>query len=347
LRTLCGELRKEVNLKVLVANDGITTRQDVVDDIHITRAGTPLNLASAPLCPSLRARIRASEADLVHIHLPHPTALLSYLASGHKGRLVITYHSDIIRQKILGKAFWPILKRGLARADAIIVGSPNYLETSPILNQFSERCQVIPFGIPLAPFAESSPAEAAAIRRRFGGPLILGLGRLVYYKGFEYLVRAMKDVPGHLVIVGDGPLREKLYEEAAQNDVRERFTILTDVEDVIPYYYASDVFVLPSIARSEAFGLVQLEAMACGRPVVNTQLDTGVPFVSRHEETGLTVPPMNVAALSQAINRLLSDQALKARLGENGRARVTQRFSVETMARSTLQLYDKVLFPNH
>ncbi len=343
LHLLCGELRKSVNLDVLVANDGLNTRREIVDGVHVTRAGTPLNLASTPLCPSLRAHIRDSEAGLVHLHLPHPTALLSYLTSRQRGRLVITYHSDIIRQKILGKAFAPILRRGLERADAIIVGSPNYLETSPFLRPHRERCHIIPFGIPLAPFAQARTEEAAAIRQRFGGPLVLGLGRLVYYKGFEFLVRAMKDVPGHLIIVGDGPLREKLYAEAARAGISGRFTILTDVEDVIPYYQASDLFVLPSIARSEAFGIVQLEAMACGKPVINTQLDSGVTFVSSHEETGLTVPPGDEVALGRAINRLLANPALCQSYGQTGRRRVTERFSLETMTDSTLRLYEKVL----
>jgi rhamnosyl/mannosyltransferase len=348
LRSLCGELRKAVNLDVLVANDGAGTRREIMDGVRVTRAGTPLRLASAPVCPSLRALIRDSDADLVHLHLPHPTALLSYLSSGHQGQLVVTYHSDIIRQKFLGRAFWPFLKKGLERADAIIVGSPNYVETSLVLQQFRERCAVIPFGIPLSPFYRPCVAETEEIRRRYPGPLVLGLGRLVYYKGFEFLVRAMKEVKGRLIVVGDGPLRKKLYAEAALAGINDRFTILTDVEDVIPYYHAADLFVLPSIARSEAFGIVQLEAMACGKPVVNTQLDSGVTFVSQNGETGLTVPPCDAEALGRAINLLLESPALRERYGRAGQQRVAERFSVEAMAQSTLQLYEKVLSaPGH
>ena len=342
LRSLCGELRKSVNLDVVVAHDRATTTQELVDGIRVTRVATPLNLASSPVCPSLSAHIRKSQADLVHIHLPHPTALLSYLASGHRGRLVITYHSDIIRQKMLGKMFWPFLKRGLARADAIIVASPNYLQTSSVLQQFSDRCHIVPFGIPLEPFAYRNQEKVAAIRRRYKLPLILAVGRLVYYKGFEFLVRAMRQVPGHLVIVGKGPLHAKLQEEARQAGISDKVTILDNVEDVVPYYQAADVFVLPSVARSEAFGIVQLEAMACHKPVINTNLDSGVPFVSLDGVTGLTVAPGDADALSHALNNLLSNSQLMADYGAAGRRRVEQIFSLEVMARQTLRIYQQV-----
>jgi rhamnosyl/mannosyltransferase len=288
-------------------------------------------------------RIREAKADIVHIHLPNPTAILSYLASGHRGRLVFTYHSDIIRQKVLGRAFWPVLRHALSKASAIIVGSPNYIETSPVLQRFKEKCCVIPFGIKPEEFQQVDASEVARLRKRYGSRIVLGVGRHVYYKGFEYLIRAMKEVRGHLLIVGDGPLREELQREANALGLTERVTFLTDVKDVRPFYHAVDVFALSSIARSEAFGLVQLEAMACGVPVVNTQLDSGVTFVSQHGLTGLTVPPADSHALAQAINSLLDDPARRAQLGAAGRLRVEQEFSLEKMTRRTLELYAEVL----
>lgn len=342
LRSLCGELRQAVRVEVLVANDRAVTEYEELDGIRVTRAGQTLNLASSPVCPTLSRHIAAARADIVHLHLPHPTALLSYLASGHKGPLVITYHSDIIRQRILGKVFWPFLKRGLARADAIIVGSPNYLASSPVLQRFADRCRVVPFGIPLTPFEHPDMQQVAAIRARFPKPLILAVGRLVYYKGFEYLVRAMRDVAGHLLIVGKGPLHSKLLAEAQTAGVSDRVTILDDVQDVVPYYHAADVFALPSIARSEAFGIVQLEAMACGKPVVNTNLDSGVPFVSVDGATGLTVPPADADALSQALNKLLKNPALRTYYGNAGRRRVIDRFSLKTMTAQTLHIYQQI-----
>jgi rhamnosyl/mannosyltransferase len=288
-------------------------------------------------------RIRESRADIVHIHWPHPTALLAYLASGHAGRLVVTYHSDIVRQKILAKLFWPVLRRALERAEAIVVASPNYVESSPVLQKFKAKCRVIPFGVPLEEFDRFDPAEVARIRARFGPRIVLGVGRLIYYKGFEHLVRAMKGTDAHLLIIGEGPLRGALEDEARRERVSGRVTFLGRVEDAVPYFHAADVFALPSVARSEAFGIVQLEAMACGKPVVNTRLDSGVTFVSVDGVTGLTVPPADSESLAAALDRLLKDPALLASYGRAARARVEREFDLEAMGRSTLRLYEEIM----
>ena len=343
LGSLCEELRTAVQLEVLVANDTFTTKSEMIEGVPVTRVGKMFTLSSAPVCPALCSYIKKSAADLVHIHLPHPTALLSYLASGRSGPLILSYHSDIIRQKVLGKLFEPFLKKALEQASAIIVASPNYLNTSRVLKDFKDRCQVIPYGIPVTPFESADAGEVAAIRQRYGPRLVLAVGRLVYYKGFEYLIRAMQEVAAHLVIVGNGPLEQKLLEEATRLQLEDKVTILNDVENVVPYYHAAELFVLPSIARSEAFGIVQLEAMACGKPVINTNLDSGVPFVSLDGETGLTVTPCDHQALSQAITKLLADPALRATYGQAGRKRVLTHFSLDSMTRQTLQLYDCAL----
>lgn len=343
LRALCEELQRVMEVEVIVASDERRTSEEIIGGVKVTRAATLLNLSAAPVCPAMTKRIRAARADLVHLHLPNPTAILAYLATRDRAPLVLTYHSDIIRQKFLAGAFWPVLRHALARADAIIVGSPNYIETSTILSRFKAKCRVIPFGIPVAEFQQQDAAQIAEIRRRYGARIVLGVGRLVYYKGFEYLIRAMKDVRGHLLLVGDGPLREELERETHALGLHERVTFLKDVKDVRPFYHAADVFALSSIARSEAFGIVQLEAMAAGVPVVNTQLDSGVTFVSPHGLTGVTVPPADSSALAEAINTLLDDPARRAELGAAGRHRVEREFSLETMTRRTLELYAEVL----
>ena len=342
LQALCTELKGHVNVEVVVSNDGLRTANEVVDGVRVTRVGTLFDLAAAPVCVGTVNRIRESGADIVHIHVPHPTAILAYLASGHRGRLVFTYHSDIIRQKVLSRLFWPVLRHALARADAIIVASPNYMESSPVLRRFKSICQIIPFGIPLDEFDRVNKIEVAKIRKKYGPRLVLAVGRLIYYKGFEYLIRAMKDVEGQLLIVGTGPLHDDLQLAVKRNGVGGRVSFLGNVDDVVPYYHAADVFALPSVARSEAFGIVQLEAMACRTPVVNTHLNTGVPFVSVDGQTGLTVPPADAEALASAINRLLDDPELRANFGAAGRRRVECEFSLSVMVRRTLQLYQEV-----
>jgi glycosyltransferase involved in cell wall biosynthesis len=171
--------------------------------------------------------------------------------------------------------------------------------------------------------------------------LVVSVGRLVYYKGLEYLIRAMADVRGKLVIVGDGPLRGKLERLTAQLGLAEKviFAGVIDNADLLSYYHAAALFVLASVARSEAFGLVQIEAMAAGLPVVNTSLDSGVPFVSVHEETGLTVPPAEPQALASAINRLLDDSNLRQRFSRAAVLRARREFGLDTMLERTLYLY--------
>ncbi|PYS46346.1 MAG: hypothetical protein DMF68_19445 [Acidobacteria bacterium] len=343
LEALCGELKQTVNLEVVVANSERETIDETIDGVKVARLGSLLNFAAAPVCPQMARRVRESAADIVHIHWPNPTAVLAFLASHHSGKLVFTYHSDIVRQKLLRKPFWPVLRHALSRADAIIVTSPNYMRASPVLRKFQERCRVIPFGIPVEEFNRPNEIEVSGICKQYGPRIVLTVGRLVYYKGFEYLIRAMKSVEGHLLIVGSGPLREALRREARDCGVTERVSILSDVTDVVPYYHAADVFVLPSVARSEAFGIVQLEAMACGVPIVNTNLDSGVPFVSPDKVSGLTVPPADSESLSQAINTLLNNPSLRARLGRAGQARVRSEFNLSLMAERTLELYKEVI----
>lgn len=349
LQVLCENLHPIIKVQVVVANHGRQNREDWVRGINVRRAGTLFNLSAAPVCPAMIKAIRHSRADLVHLHLPNPTAVLAYLASRHRGQLVVTYHSDVVRQKLLGQAFHPILARALDRCAAVIATSPNYIESSPVLTAYRDRCHVIPYGIDLKGFQYCDPNVVAQIRAQYGERLILSVGRLVYYKGFEYLIRAMANVRGRLLIIGDGSLRASLEQEARDCGVADRVIFLGELqnEETIPYYHAADLFALASIARSEAFGIVQLEAMACGKPVVNTLLDSGVPFVSRDQETGLTVPPREPLALAAAINQLLDDPVLCAAYGQAAYRRVHQEFSQEIMTRRVLQLYAEVIAQPH
>jgi glycosyltransferase involved in cell wall biosynthesis len=340
---LVSELRDSVDQSVVVASKTRQTSRETVDGIPVNRLGALLDFCGAPVCPGMIKAIRSAEADILHIHLPNPIAIMAYLASGFSGRLVFTYHSDIVRQKLLGSAFSTILHRALGKSDAIIATSENYLKTSHVLSSHLDRCHVIPLGIPLERFRYPDPHIVDWIRNQYGPSIVVALGRLVRYKGFDHLLHAMTKVDGHLLLIGNGPLREELEAISRSLGIHDRVTILSGVADVVPYYHAADVFVLPSINRSEAFGLVQLEAMACGKPVINTALNSGVPFVSRHEETGLTVAPSDEDALAGAITKLLRDPDLRMRLGAAAKQRAQTEFNVETMARRTLSLYETVL----
>jgi glycosyltransferase involved in cell wall biosynthesis len=343
LHALCGELRKSVDLEVVVSGVQHRTTHTVVDGISVTGLGRIGEVASTPINFGLVRKIKESRADLLHLHHPNPIAVMAYLLSGFRGRLVITYHSDVVHQKNLKRLFEPFLRVALERSDAIIASSQNYIDSSDLLSQYQDRCRVIPFGIESARLERVDPRIVQSIRERYGPRIILAVGRLVYYKGFEYLIRAMREVDGHLLIVGEGPLHADLEREASVHGVERKVSFLGSVADVAPYYHASDVFALSSSMRSEAFGMVQIEAMTCGVPVVNTRLRSGVPFVSLDKVTGLTVPPGNPRALADAINSLLSDPRRRAVMGAAGKRRVAQEFSLEVMTQRTLAVYSQVM----
>jgi glycosyltransferase involved in cell wall biosynthesis len=344
LEALCGQLAGACDLRVIVASENREASNEVLNGVRLSRVPTQLTFAATPLCPGMIGKIRQSGADIVHLHLPNPGAVLAYLASGHRGRLVITYHSDTVRQKVLGALFDPWLQAALRRAVAIVATSPDYLRTSASLAPHRDRCHVIPYGIALERFEHCDPDARDTLRRQFGERLIISVGRLVYYKGFEFLIRAMTEVRGKLLIIGGGPLEPKLRRMTAELGLQDKVVFAGEIqnENVIPYYHASDIFALASIARSEAFGIVQIEAMAAGIPVVNTRLDSGVPFVSLDGETGLTVPPEDPSALAAALNRLLDDPALRRSLGDRARLRARSEFSIEAMTARMLALYETV-----
>ncbi len=343
LEGLCRHMSAHAQVEVLVSARGRKTTHEVRDGVSLTRAGTLATVRSAPLGPDLWRVMRRSRADVIHLHHPNPSAFLSYLLSGHRGHLIVTYHSDVVQQRLLNVVYDPIVQAVLRRADAIIVSSQAYMDSSPMLERYRDRCEVIPMAIEPDRFATAAAADVAAIRNAYGDRIVLAVGRLVYYKGLEYLIRAMRRVRGHALIIGQGPIREKLIAEAEAAGVTDRVTMLGHVADPVPYYHAAKVFALPSHLRSEAFGIVQLEAMAAGLPVVNARIPSGVPGVSLDGVTGVTVPPGDPVALAGAINALLDEPARGARLGEAGRRRVVDHYTLEGMTERTLALYRRVL----
>jgi len=347
LYVLARELSSKVRLGVVVSNTTPRTVREVVDGVSVTRCGTLAKVASTPISPTMALTLSRRAYDVVHVHLPNPMGAASYLGS-HKRRphrLVVTYHSDIVRQRRLNVLYGPLVERLLSRADTVLATSQGLLDASPVLAKFRDKCRVVPYGIDLDQFqrTEERLAAARALRARYGGrPVLLAVGRLIYYKGFEYAIRALALVPeALLVIIGEGPLRSELEGLARSLGVAERVRFLGDVHNqlIAPHFLASDVYLLPSVAVSEAFGIVQIEAMASGVPVINTALASGVPYVSRDGESGFTVKPADTEALAVAVRRLLDDAELRKRFGEAGRLRAEREFSKEVLARRLLSIY--------
>ncbi len=342
-----GQVARGHGVTVLVTNPaGGQTTVNIENGVRIVRAGRLATIASTPLSAVWPRWLMRERPDVAHLHFPYPFGDVTHALFGHARRTVITYHSDIVRQKSLLRLYAPFLRRSLARADRIIATSPQYVATSPFLAPHVDKCTVVPYGIDIACFTAADSAQVAPIRARYGSPLILFVGQLRYYKGVEYLIRAMPQVAGCALVVGsETTTRLAELEQLAQSlGIADRVLFLGEKSSELPaFYHACDVFVLPSVERSEAFGIVQIEAMAAGKPVVCTELGTGTSYINQDGITGLVVPPRDAAALAAAINRLLADADLRHRLGQAAQERAQREFSYRIMVERVVQVYQLVL----
>ena len=345
VHTLVHGLKGQAQPSVLVSGGLRGLRDD--DGVPIHSVGEWGRFQGAPLSPALPFRLRGLKPHLLHFHMANPTGELSYLVSGTRRPAIATYHHDIVRQARAARVYAPFLHAFLRRVSRIIVATPQHITSSPILPAYQDKCRVIPYGIDLSRFQRTERVAALAreLRRNLGPRLVLFVGKLRYYKGLEYLLEAMTGVEGRLLILGRGTEEARLRSRAQTLGLGERALFLPHLEreEFVATLHACDVFVLPSSSRMEMFGIAQLEAQACGKPVVSTALGTGVEYVNRHGETGLVVPPRDSAALAAALDQLLGDPDLARELGENGRRRAQAEFTRERMAADTLELYREVL----
>ena len=335
-------------VSAIVANEEPRTVHEDVGGVDVLRLARSIAVGSTPIAPGMPGAIRDATTgeratEVLHFHFPYPWGDWSWLLSGAKGPAVMTYHADIVRQKRMLVAYAPVLRRVLERVDRIIVGAPQIAENSPFVSRHLDKVRVVPFAIDTNRLVDNAEMDARVATSREGRtrPLVLFVGRLIYYKGVSVLVEAMQHVDADLVIIGRGPLEDELREKAVALGISDRLTFLAPVDDaeLAAWYRAADVFCLPSTAPTEAYGLVQLEAHACGTPVVSTDLPTGVPFVNLDGITGLIVPVGDARALADALSTLTTDAELRARLGRQARERVFSEFSVSTMVERTLAVY--------
>lgn len=330
---------------VLVTHPTSRTHLEEHNGVHVIKAGRLATVASAPLSLALPLILWRQRPDITHLHFPYPIGEVSQLIFGRASHTIITYHSDVVRQKGWLMLYRPLLWRVLHKADRIIATSCNYIDTSPYLSQVRDRCTVIPLGLEVQRFVHVSGSQVETIREAYGSPLLLFVGKLRYYKGLQYLLAAMSEIPCKLLIVGSGPMEDEWRQLAESLGLSDKVVFLGQVsdEDLPLYYHASDIFVLPASERSEAFGTVQVEAMASGLPVVCTELGTGTSFVNVHGQTGVVVPPKDSKALGNAINTLLQDEQLRRRMGQRARERAVSEFSLTTMVDRVADLYAEIL----
>ncbi len=338
-----GAVERGLEVTVLVTSPTRRTETREMKGVKVIKAGRLATRASTPLSPALFLWVRRLKPDITHLHFPYPWGEMAHLMFGRSPRTVITYQSDIVRQKNLLRLYRPFLERALARADRIIATSPQYIHSSPYLSQVAKKCVVIPLGIELERFQRARREEVRGLRAKYDPPLLLFVGILRYYKGLQYLIRAMRHINARLLVVGSGPMAEEWQTLTVRLGLTDKvFFLGQHVEDLPAYYQACDLFVFPSSHRSEAFGTVQVEAMACGKAVICTELGTGTSYVNIDGETGLVVPARDPDALTEAINRLLTDEARRVEMGEKGRKRAMQEFSHEIMIDRVTALYESL-----
>lgn len=345
-------LNEHVDMKVLVCKEKGKTVKEQINGVNITRASSLGVLFSVPLSLSFFVHLRrmSKDRDVVHFHVPFPLGDLACLLSGYKGKVVVWWHSDVVKQKKLMLLYKPIMKRFLKRADVIVVATQGHIDGSEYLKDYREKCLIIPYGVDREIerngdlYYEKTHGVTLKNKDESKRLSFLFVGRLVYYKGCKILVEAFSKVEGaNLNIIGSGPLEAELKHLVQKNGIGDRVQFLGNATDeqLNKNMESCDVFVLPSIARSEAFGLVQIEAMCYGKPVINTNLPSGVPYVSIHQETGLTVKVDDVPALAEAMKWMVEHDEERVAMGIRAKQRVKECFQMDDMLKKVYNVYSQ------
>lgn len=330
-------------------------KEGVVGDVEISEHGrvmvcpTVVEAEGTTISPSMITKLRriCKEYDVIHVHHPDPMAALALFLSGYKGRVVLHWHSDIVKQNLALVFYKPLQNWLLRRSDRVVCTTPIYMKESPHLTKAQDKALCIPIGIEPVPEVETSKVQQ--LRERYGNrKMVFSLGRLVYYKGYEFLVRAAQYLDDDTVVLigGGGPLREELQTHIDSHGLSEKVVLLGRVEDEeLPvFYHACDVYCMSSVQRTEAFGIVQIEAMSCGKPLVATNIKgSGVSWVNSHDESGLNAEPCDAEGLAQAINDILRDSETYKRFAEGSKKRFAEWFTVEKMIKSAVELYNGLI----
>jgi rhamnosyl/mannosyltransferase len=307
----------------------------------------------APILPSLpfvlhRLR-RARRFPAIMVHYPNPTAMLALFVSlvirPKREKIVIWCHADVIFEewwkRVLYFLYRPVEDFVFRRTDAFVGATPHHVREYSVFKGKQDKSYVIPYAIPDDWFEISVGEEEAArkVREQMGGKFLLFVGRLVPYKGLETLLRAAEKIACRIAVVGTGPQEIYLGQEITRRGLEEKVLLLGKVENLRPYFLGCEFFVLPSNLALEGFGIVQIEAMALGKPVVSSDLPTGVTYVNQDGKTGLTFPVGDFDSFAAACNRLLQDETLRSRLGAYAKTRTRKEFSYTAMAERAVSFF--------
>lgn len=340
-------LNSNVDMTVLACQKKGPGVVEKINDVKVTKSGSIGTFFSMPVSLSFLWNFfrMSKNADIVHIHMPFPLADVAMCFSGYRGKVVLWWHSDVVKQKKLLMLYRPFLLKLLRRADIVIAATQGHIDNSPYLTGYRDKCVVIPYGVDRHILEKSNIVVAGQLNNKSTECSVLYVGRLVYYKGCDVLLKAFAKVQGaRLRMIGDGPLLSSLVGQAKKLGLTEKVDFISFLDDdgLAEELAKCDFLVLPSVERSEAFGLVQIEAMAFGKPVINTDLPGGAPMVSLDGITGLTVPPNDPDALATAIQLLIDEPELRERFGKAAYKRAREEFSMDKMLSSLFKEYKKL-----
>lgn len=326
---------------------GGTHDTDINPHARLIGCSTWMKVAATMISPAMIFRLRkiCDRYDIIHIHHPDPMACLALMLSGYKGKVVLHWHSDIEKQKILLNLYKPLQDWVLKRADLIIGTTPVYLAESPFLAHVQHKTACLPIGIVPVP---AHPEKAARLKEKYSGKkIIFSLGRLVAYKGYRYLIEAARYLSDDYVVLigGSGAMADELAAYIESYGLKDKVKLLGRIsdEDLPAYYDACTLFCLSSVQKTEAFAIVQIEAMSCGKPVVATRIPhSGVSWVNKHGESGLNVEPKDARALAEAIMDIAGDEQKYKTFSEAAEKRFNSMFTINEMINKVLDIYSKL-----
>ncbi|WP_338120161.1 glycosyltransferase family 4 protein [Paraburkholderia kururiensis] len=339
-----GAAKRGVTSEVLTVSRNPTT-VDFGDHVH-HRAKLDVEIASSAFSIAAFKRFAelARDADLIHYHFPWPFADVVHFATHLRKPTVVTYHSDIVRQKVLLQLYRPLRDRFLASVDKIVATSPNYVATSTVLKRYRDKVEIIPIGLDPASYPAPSSARLRYWKDRAGEKFFLFVGNLRYYKGLHILLDSLRGTDFRVIIVGAGPIESELRDQATRLRLSQvEFVGPVDDDDKIALLTLCRALVFPSHLRSEAFGISLLEGAMFGKALISAEIGTGTSYVNVDSETGIVVPPSDAASLRNAMDSLWADEALATRLGANARKRFEAHFTAERMVESYVAVYDSLV----
>jgi rhamnosyl/mannosyltransferase len=346
IRQLCvGTGRLGVHNEVLTL-----TREknpsDVMFEGHLVhRVGLDFEVASNGVSfAAIRKLARlAREADVIHYHFPWPFMDLAHFLARVKKPSVVTYHSDIVRQKKLLRIYQPLKQRFLRSVDTIVATSPNYLASSAVLARYRDKTRTITYGLDKSIYPKPAPALLEKWRAACGERFFLFVGVLRYYKGLHILLDAVANSDYPVVIVGAGPIEMELKAHAQRLGLTHvKFVGALGEDDKVALLELCYAMVFPSHLRSEAFGISLLEGAMFGKPMISSEIGTGTTYINIDGETGLVVPPSDPLAFGNAMRALWDDPAMAEQMGRQAEARYWELFTAEKMAQSYASLYGEL-----